>query len=60
MSTYHLIVHNPFASYQKGALISDPTEVQRILESDHHANVHRIQPVGQAAPGAAVGTEKQG
>jgi hypothetical protein len=60
MSDFHLIVHNPFGGYAKGALISNATEVQRILSGDNRANVHRIVPVATAQPPASEKPEKQG
>jgi hypothetical protein len=50
MAAYHLIVHNPFGVYQKGAHIRDAAEVERILASSKRGNVHRIPPVGEPVP----------
>jgi hypothetical protein len=47
MAAYHLIVHNPFGAYPKGAHIRDVAEVERILAGPNRANVHRIAPVGE-------------
>ena len=59
MSTFCLIVHNPFGGYQMGALISDPAEEDRVLASDHHAHVHRIMPVGSVTTQESAVAEKQ-
>ena len=58
MGAYHLIVHNPFGPYAKGAHVSDPAEVSRILESALHVNVHRIVPPGQNVAAAAAAREE--
>jgi hypothetical protein len=60
MSNYNLIVHNPFGDYAKGALITDPAEVQRILQSDHHGHVLRIAPMAPVQPTAEAKPETQG
>jgi hypothetical protein len=57
MAAYHLIVHNPFGAYQKGAHIRDAAEVARVLASSNRVNVHRIAPVGEPVPSAPA-TEK--
>jgi len=60
MSTYNLIVHNPFGGYAKGALITDPAEVQRILQSDHQGHVLRIAPIAAVPPSTEPTAETQG
>ncbi len=54
MGTYHLIVHNPFGSYGKGAHIRDAAEVALVLAGPHQENVLRIAAVG----GEAVASSK--
>ncbi len=53
MGAYHLIVHNPFGAYGKGAHIRDAAEVALVLAGPHEANVLRIAALGDdlaAAP----------
>jgi|BEDMetMinimDraft_2_1075160.scaffolds.fasta_scaffold03852_2 hypothetical protein len=40
--TYHLVVVRPFGSYAKGALITDPKEIARVLASEHANKVVRV------------------
>ncbi len=60
MSNYNLIVHNPFGTYAKGALITDSAEVQRILTSENRSHVHRILPIAPTEPLVVDKPETQG
>ncbi len=60
MNSPHLIVHNPFGNYSKGALITDPAEVQRVLSGDNRAHVHRIVPVSASQVAETKLPENQG
>jgi hypothetical protein len=63
MGAYHLIVHNPFGSYQKGAHIRDDAELERVLAGPNHRDVLRIAAVGVVsgtAPAPADVTPAQG
>jgi hypothetical protein len=57
MAAYHLIVHNPFGPYPKGAHITDAAEVERILAGPHHPNVRRIAPIGEKVQPPVPATE---
>ncbi len=59
MGAYHLIVHNPFGSYQKGAHIRDATEVARVLTGANHRDVLRIAAL-EAPTTSAEATSAQG
>jgi len=60
MGAYHLIVHNPFGSYQKGAHIRDAAEVARVLAGPNRRDVLRIAPVGDETPAPAPAPHAEG
>jgi hypothetical protein len=41
-----LVVVRPFAGHDHGDLITDPTEITRVLDSEHAACVVRVTPPG--------------
>jgi hypothetical protein len=60
MGACHLIVHNPFGPYGKGAHISDASEVARVLAGPHCDNVLRVAPIGESEAAAPTDVRGQG
>lgn len=51
-----LVIVRPFGSYRKGDVVSDPTEIAKILASESTRNVVRIPPV--VVPGSSGNSAK--
>jgi hypothetical protein len=39
---FYLVVIQPFGDYEKGAHITDPAEIERVLESENASHCHKV------------------